>query len=262
MVVPDVPKDISAIAARVDILRHCSYQGRRFNDDTRDREGGTKPAVLLDLDGAPNFQPLPNTALLYATNTDDDLFLDVASQDNYLLASGRWFFTRTLKTGPRRFVPPTNFLRNYQDPRRCSAKDGALAHVPGTAAAREAVRDASIPQTAKIDRRTAALTVTYDGDPQFERITGTQVENALNASTTVLRINGTYHALDNAVWFEGPSPDGPWTVSTEVPAEVNTIPPSSSAYNTRFVYIYDSTSTWSTWAIHQGTTAPMCKPAS
>ena len=75
--------------------------------------------MLLDLDGAPNFQPLPNTALLYATNTDDDLFLDVASQDHYLLASGRWFATRTLKTGPWRFVPadqlPAEFAKN---PRR------------------------------------------------------------------------------------------------------------------------------------------------
>ena len=237
----DVPKDISAIAAQVDSTSAIAATKADGSTTTPEIVVRRKPAVLLDLDGAPNFQPLPNTALLYATNTDDDLFLDVASQDNYLLASGRWFATRTLKTGPWRFVPADQLPAEFAKIPEGSAKDGALAHVPGTAAAREAVRDASIPQTAKIDRRTAALTVTYDGDPQFERITGTQVENALNASTTVLRINGTYHALDNAVWFEGPSPDGPWTVSTEVPAEVNTIPPSSSAYNTRYVYIYDST---------------------
>lgn len=237
----NVPKDISAIASEVDSTSAIQASKADGSTTTPEIVVRTKPAVLLDLDGAPNFQPLPNTALLYATNTDDDLFLDVASQDNYLLASGRWFATRNLKTGPWRYVAADQLPAEFAKIPEGSAKDGALAHVAGTAAAREAVRDASIPQTAKIDRRTASLTVTYDGDPQFERITGTQVENALNASTTVLRINGTYHALDNAVWFEGPSPDGPWTVSTQVPSEVNSIPPSSPVYNTRYVYIYDST---------------------
>lgn len=37
------------------------------------------------------------------------------------------------------------------------------------------------------------------------------------------------------------TPDGPWTVSTEVPQAVNTIPPSSPVYNVRYVYIYDHT---------------------
>lgn len=236
----NVPKDISAIAAQVDSTSSIAATKADGSTTTPEIIVRTTPAVLLDLDGPPNFQPLPGTALLYATNTDDDLFLDVASQDNYLLASGRWFATRTPKTGPWRYVPADQLPAEFARIPEGSVKDGALAHVSGTTAAREAVLDASIPQTAKIDRRTASLSVTYDGDPLFQRIAGTQVDNALNASTTVLRINGTYHALDNAVWFEGPTPDGPWSVSTQVPAEVNTIPPSSSVYNTRYVYIYDS----------------------
>jgi hypothetical protein len=83
--------------------------------------------------------------------------------------------------------------------------------------------------------------VNYDGDPQFQQIAGTQVYSAVNASTTVLRINGHYHVCDNAVWYEGDTPDGPWEVSTYVPAEVNNIPPSDPNYRVRYVYIYDST---------------------
>lgn len=237
----DVPKDISAIAAQVDSTSSIQASKADGSSTTPEIVVRKKPAVLLDLDGPPDYQPLPGTALLYATNTDDDLFVDVDTQDKYILASGRWFATRDPKTGPWRYVPADQLPAEFAKIPEGSAKDGALAHVSGTPAAREAVRDASIPQTAKVDRRTASLTVTYDGDPLFERIPGTQVENALNASTTVMRINGTYHALDNAVWFEGPTPDGPWTVSTQVPSEVNTIPPSSPVYNTRYVYIYDST---------------------
>jgi hypothetical protein len=76
-------------------------------------------------------------------------------------------------------------------------KDGILAHVAGTDAAREAVRDASIPQTARVDRRSAAsLSVTYNGDPQFEQHRQhRQVWSAVNASTTVLRINGQLPCL-------------------------------------------------------------------
>ncbi len=236
-----VSKELRDIAQRVDstaALESANADGSTVVPEIVVR---TRPAVLLDFNGAPQFQPLPGTALLHATNTEDDLFLDVASQDHYLLTSGRWFATRDLRTGPWRFVPADKLPAEFARIPEGSAKDGALAHIAGTRAAQEAARDASVPQTAQVDRRTATLAVVWDGDPQFERIAGTEVESAINASVTLLRINGRYHALDKAVWFEGPTPDGPWTVSTAVPPEVNTIPPSSPVYNTRYVYIYDHT---------------------
>src|SRR5690606_20579972 len=87
----------------------------------------------------------------------------------------------------------------------------------------------------------ATVTVSYDGAPKFERIAGTEVYSGMNASTTVLRIHDRYYVCDNAVWYEGNAPDGPWTVSTHVPAEVNDIPPSDPNYRVRYVYIYDHT---------------------
>lgn len=236
-----VPQELRELVQRVDPTEKIDAQAADGSTVVPEIVVRTTPAVLLDLDGPPKFRALTGTALLYAANTEDDLFLDVASQDQYLLASGRWFATRDPKTGPWRYVPADQLPADFALIPEGSAKDGALAHVAGTHAAEEAVRDASIPQTAKIDRRTASLNVQYDGDPTFEQIPGTAVENAINSSVTVLRIKGRYHALDNAVWFEGPTPDGPWTVSTAVPDEVNSIPPSSPVYNTRYVYIYNST---------------------
>lgn len=201
----------------------------------------TKPAVLVDVNGAPQMEPFKNTSLMYVTNTDDDIFLNIPTQEYFLLASGRWYSTKDLKNGPWHFVASDALPADFAQVPEGSKKDGILAHVSGTDAAREAVRDASIPQTARVDRRSASVTVSYDGDPQFQQIAGTQVWSAVNASTTVLRINGSYHVCDNAVWYEGPSPDGPWTVSTSVPSQVNEIPPSDPNYRVRYVYIYDST---------------------
>ena len=201
----------------------------------------TRPAILLDLDGPPSFRTMPGAGLLYATNTDKELFLEVASQEYFLLSAGRWFSTRDIATGPWSFRSSDQLPPEFALIPEGSAKDGVLVHVSGTDAARDAVRDANIPQTAQVDRRSTTLTVEWDGEPEFEHIVGTDVDLALNASTVLLRIGGHYHALDNAVWFDGPTPDGPWAVSTEVPASVNNIPPESPAYNARYVQVYDHT---------------------
>ncbi len=237
----NAPSAMQALAKQVDATAELAPAASDGSVVVPEVVVSTVPAELLDLKGSPQFKPLPETGLLYATNTSDDLFMDITTQDYYLLASGRWFATSDLKGGPWRYVESDRLPTAFAKIPEGSAKDGALAHIAGTRAATEAVRDASIPQTASVDRSTATVQVSYDGDPRFERVDGTNIYQAVNASTTVLRIDGRYHVCDNAVWFEGDTPDGPWVVSTVVPAEVNTIPPSSPIYNVRYVYIYDYT---------------------
>jgi hypothetical protein len=236
-----VSKELRSIAERVDSTAALEATAADGSSVVPEIVVRTTPAVLLDLDGPPKMKTLPGSGLLYATNTNKELFLDVSSQEYYLLASGRWFATRDPATGPWTFRSGDQLPPDFARIPEGSAKDGVLAHVPGTNAAREAVLDASIPQTAQVDRRTASLEVEWDGEPEFEWITGTEVELALNASAVLLRIGRHYHALDNAVWFDGPSPHGPWSVSTEVPDAVGTIPPESQAYNARYVQVYDHT---------------------
>jgi hypothetical protein len=47
----------------------------------------------------------------------------------------------------------------------------------------------------------------------------------------------------NAVWYTAPGPQGPWSVATAVPQQVQTIPPASPVYNVRYVSIYQATPT-------------------
>ena len=57
------------------------------------------PAELVVFKGKPIYAKIEGTNLVYATNTDSDLFRDTQENQFYYLTSGRWFRTKTLE-GP------------------------------------------------------------------------------------------------------------------------------------------------------------------
>lgn len=198
----------------------------------------TVPAELIQSQGKPNFSGIAGTSLLYMSNTKDNIFMDINSQQYYVLLTGRWFKAANL-AGPWTFVDASALPPDFAKIPEGNDKDAVLASVAGTDASKEAVLDAQVPQTAKVDRKTATTSVTYDGDPQFEDVSGTGIAYADNTQATVLREDRTYYVVDNGVWFTGPGPNGPWTVATTRPPDVDRIPPSAPVYNVRYVYIYD-----------------------
>jgi hypothetical protein len=202
----------------------------------------TVPAELIQTNGNPNLVPIEGTSLLYVQNSDNDIFVDTHSQQYYVLLSGRWYTARALDENSAWTYVPSNALPpDFAKIPEGSPKDDVLASVAGTQAAREAVRDAEIPQTAKIDRRAATTQVQYDGSPQFKPIPGTDMQYAVNTSSTVLQEDGAYYCVDNGIWFVASNPSGPWSASDHRPAQVDRIPPNSPVYNAKFVYIYETT---------------------
>jgi hypothetical protein len=199
----------------------------------------TSPAELIQTDGAPAFTPIDGTTLSYASNSSNDIFQD-QSGHYYVLISGRWYGSSSL-TGGWHYIAANALPADFAKIPEGSPKDNVLASVAGTPAAREAVMDAQIPQTAKVDRNTATTTVNYNGDPKFAPLEGTDMEYATNTSSSVLLDNGVYYSVDNGVWFQSPNPTGPWTVCTQRPEEVDRIPPSSPLYNVKYVNVYDVT---------------------
>ncbi len=199
-----------------------------------------EPTELLVLEGEPKYSPVTDTDLVYISNTKSDIFMDLLSQRLYLLLSGRWFTSKSLQ-GPWEFVKSAELPADFKKIPEPSRKGNVLSSVAGTPQAEEAVLDAQVPQTAAVKRAEAKTKVEYDGEPQFKPVTGTEVEYAVNTSSQVLRIKGKYYVCDQAIWFVGDSPNGPWTVSDKAPPEVQQIPPDSPAYNTKYVYVYDST---------------------
>src|SRR6201991_1859169 len=199
----------------------------------------TSPAEMIQTDGKPAFSPITGTSLSYATNSPNDIFQD---QDGkyYVLISGRWYSSSSL-TGGWHYTASNALPADFAKIPEGSPKDNVLASVAGTDAAREAIMDAQGPQTAKVDRNSANTSVNYNGEPQFGALQGTDMQYATNTSSSVILDHGIYYTVDNGVWFQAPSPSGPWTVATERPEEVDRIPPSSPLYNTKYVYVYDVT---------------------
>lgn len=200
-----------------------------------------EPTELLQTDGEPDYKTLAGTSLLYISNSPNEIFKDINSQKTYILIAGRWYQSGNMN-GPWEYVPSDKLPADFAKIPEGSDKDAVLANVGGTEQAEEAKIDGEIPQTAKVDRKTATVDVQYDGDPVFNFIEGTSLQLAENSNLTVMiDASGNYFALDNGVWFVSDDPYGPWMVANDRPRDIDDIPASSPAYNTKYVYIYDYT---------------------
>ena len=201
----------------------------------------TVPAELWSPRASPSYTPIKDTNLLYVSNTESNIFMDTATQEHYALISGRWFKTKSLAEGPWSYVAPNQLPADFAKIPENSVKGFVLVNVASTPQAKEAVLDNSIPQTAIIDRKKATTKVNYAGEPKFEKIADTDLEYAVNTGKSVFKEGTKYYAVDQGVWYEADSPNGPWQVSVNPPKEVDKIPPSNPRYNAKYVKVYDST---------------------
>ncbi len=202
----------------------------------------TRPTELIVFQGEPQFSPVAETDLLYITNADKDVFKDVVSQNYYVLLSGRWFASAK-ESGPWSYVPSDKLPASFAAIPSGSEFARVLASVAGTPQAEEAVLAAQVPQVTAVPRGSSDFEVWYDEDPEFRRIKGTDIEYAINTSTSVFKIDGKYYACDKAVWYVSDGPDGPWDVCDKRPEGLEAIPPDNPNYSTKYVYVYDSTPT-------------------
>jgi hypothetical protein len=202
----------------------------------------TEPSELIVTDGEINFSPLDNTNLLYVENTQSNLFMHIEDQHYYLLISGRWFHAESVN-GNWQYQASEDLPETFKQIDPEGPKGEVLANVAGTDQARDAIYDAQLPQTAAVDKSTKASEVTYNGEPEFEKIKGLDLEYAKNTNSSVFKDGDRYFLCDNAIWFQSDSPKGPWVVSEERPEEVDDIPADNPQYNTKYVYIYETSPT-------------------
>jgi len=199
------------------------------------------PASLIQTDGEPDFVSLRGTNILYAANSSNYLLQDFKTQEFYVLLSGRWYKSESLHRGNWQFVAPDSLPVYFKKIPANSLIGKVRISIPGLPESMSAALDNAIPQTAIIDRKAARILVEYDGDPIFEPIEGTTLHYAPNTNLSIIKTaDNIYYAVDEAVWFTSNFPTENWTVATEIPVEINKIPPSSPVYNVKFVYIYDS----------------------
>jgi len=199
----------------------------------------THPAELISATAKAEFKPVDEVKdLLYMSNTESDVLLDITKQEYYVLLAGRWYVSRKMQ-GPWKYMAGESLPESFAHIPEDSNMGTVLYAVPGTTVAKEAVLNAQIPQTAAIDRSLASLNVEYDGEPVFKPILSTSLSYAVNTATPVIKVShNLYYAVDNAVWFAASSATGKWTIATSVPDEIYTIPADSPMYNITFVKIY------------------------
>jgi hypothetical protein len=200
----------------------------------------SKPAELIVFDGKPEFDPVGNLDLLYATNADKDVLKDVESQKYFVLLAGRWFASKSLD-GPWSFVPSNRLPNDFTQIPPGSEMAHIRSSVAGTPEAEDQTLSAQVPKIEAVPRDKETIDVHYDGEPRFKHIQGTKIDYATNTASAVFRVDGSYYACEDGVWYAAPGPDGPWSVSDQRPEGIEALAADNPHYNTKYVVIYDST---------------------
>ncbi|MEM8956051.1 MAG: carbohydrate-binding family V/XII [Verrucomicrobiota bacterium] len=204
----------------------------------------TTPASLIEIDGAPQWQPITDTNLLYAANTTNTVIKDIDDQSTYVLLAGRWFKAPSLESTSWEYVAHDSLPATFAKIPPNHPKGNALVSVANTPQAKEAAIANTVPQSATVTRDQATLDVQYDGDPQFEPIEATDLSYAVNTPTPVVHTAPSeYYACSNGVWFVSASPQGPWAVAATVAPAIYNIPPSCPIYYCTYVRVFGYTDT-------------------
>jgi len=202
-----------------------------------------RPSELIVFKGQPNLVPLPNTNLLWASNTAADVFVYTSNNDYYILISGRWYRGAGLD-GPWTYVAANALPADFARIPKNGPASVVLASVAGTPEAREALIANTIPQDATISRTSGPKFVpSFDGAPQYQPIVGTSLQYVANSRVPIIVVNPTsYYAVTGGVWFQASALTGPWTIATFLPSVIYTIPTTSSLHYVTYVHIYGYTS--------------------
>lgn len=212
------------------------------------------PTELILINGQPKYEPVPNTGLLWISNTESDLFRFGKEGPVYYLVAGRWFSAPGLG-GHWTFATP-NLPEDFKRISLEHPRSRVLASTPGTQQAAEAVLLAEIPQYARVNKKELqAPDVNYNGEAQYEKIQGTQLQRAANTDKEIIKYGDAYYMCYQGVWFMANSPKGPWTIATSVPEDIYKIPPSSASYPVTYVTVAqdeDDDDDWVTFAAYAG----------
>ncbi len=71
------------------------------------------PAELIVTQGAALYSPIKGTSLLYLSNSENDVLMDISSQYHYVLLAGRWYRSKSLD-GPWAYVPADQLPRGLR----------------------------------------------------------------------------------------------------------------------------------------------------
>ena len=238
----DVPEPVTTLASKQQTTQPQAQSDSAAGDGAPPQViVATQPTEIIETTGPAEYAPVEGTDLLYISNTDSDVFMDIDTQSLYVLLSGRWF-TAATQSGPWTYVPPSNLPGDFARIPAGLPISNVLASVPGTQAAQNAVLDAQVPQTAAIQRTAPPPKVSYEGKPKFQPVEkSSSVSYAVNTTSSVVKVEDVYYVCSDGVWYQAPAAVAPWVVSIAVPQVIYTIPPTCPIYPVTFCQIYSYT---------------------
>jgi len=182
-----------------------------------------RDAILVNFIGKPRFEAVSSgeTDLLFAINTNWDVFLEPASGRYYLLDDGAWLTTDDLErgvwTGTAKI--PAAIARLPKDANWSDVAESLPPRVPE-----------AVPAVYVVTEPTELIVT--EGQPVFEVIPTTRLLLATNTENDIV-YDGRgkqYYLLAAGRWFRANSLGGPWREASEtLPAEFQRIPEDSNA---------------------------------
>lgn len=181
-----------------------------------------QPAILVMILGEPQFQPVETnrTDLLFALNTNWDLFYDTGAQRYFLLNQDNWLTAPEVK-GP--WTPAQNLPASFSMLPANDNWSNVRQNLPG--------KRLSVAPVVFVTTEPAELIMTR-GEPSYSPINGTRLLRVTDTDS-VLFLNsgdGKFYFLVAGRWFRAASLDGPWqAASRDLPADFARIPDSDPA---------------------------------
>ena len=174
-----------------------------------------KPAIVLLVNGKPVAAPVGGTVKT-VVNANWPLFQEGST---YYLFNGKGWMTATVLSGPWKATSqlPPDFSNVASSP---NYKD-LQPYIPAPV----------VPSSPQVFySATPAEIIVFQGEPQWQAITGTQLLYASNTGSPIFKYipTSTYYYLTSGRWFSSSSPMGPWSFATNsLPADFRNVPPSS-----------------------------------
>lgn len=176
------------------------------------------PAVLVIFFGEAKFQPVTGTQLLFAANTNWDIFLDIKTSKYYMLNGESWLTTKDVMKGA--WTPATTLPADLYKLPKDKNWEAVNKNLPGK-------RASAVPEII-VTEQPSELVVT-EGPPQLSVIGGTSLLYVSNTDSDLFihvgPSGGNYYLLVAGRWFRSPKLNGPWTAATkDLPADFAKIP--------------------------------------
>jgi len=176
------------------------------------------PAILVIFMGDPQLQQVVKgkNDLMFAVNTNWDVFYDTAEKRYYLLNVDSWLTTGDALKGP--WTPASTLPAGLSTLPEDENWTDVRSHVPG--------RPETKPPAVIVTTEPAELILT-DGDPKYTPIPDTKLMRVTNTDSPVFLDTGdnNHYFLAAGRWFRAVNLDGPWkSASTDLPADFSQIP--------------------------------------